>query len=241
MEQTFVVTGMTCGSCENKVKNSLLSVDGVKDVIVSKDTSSAIVNFSGNLRVAALQEVLGGKESKYQITEIQAEIERPEQKPSWLATYKPILLIFGYITLIAALLSLQSLSLDVMRFMRIFMAGFFLLFSFFKMLDLRSFADSYSMYDVVAKRWRAWGFIYPFIEFGLGIAFALNLQPIMVNAITLAVMSISVIGVMQSVLNKKKIRCACLGSVFNLPMTTVTIVEDALMILMSGIMLLHLI
>jgi hypothetical protein len=51
-------------------------------------------------------------------------------------------------------------------------------------------------------------------------------------------MSISIIGVLQSVLNKKKIQCACLGAIFNLPMSTVTIIEDALMIGMSGAMIL---
>jgi hypothetical protein len=54
-------------------------------------------------------------------------------------------------------------------------------------------------------------------------------------------MSISIVGVLQSVLNKKKIQCACLGAVFNLPMSTVTIIEDALMIAMSGIMILKMI
>lgn len=50
-------------------------------------------------------------------------------------------------------------------------------------------------------------------------------------------MSISIIGVLQSVLNKQKIQCACLGAVFNLQMSTVTIIEDALMIGMSAAML----
>jgi hypothetical protein len=51
------------------------------------------------------------------------------------------------------------------------------------------------------------------------------------------VMSLSIIGVLESVFNHRKIRCACLGTVFNLPMSTVTIIEDALMIAMSGWML----
>jgi len=51
-------------------------------------------------------------------------------------------------------------------------------------------------------------------------------------------MSVSIVGVLQSVLNKRKIKCACLGDVFNLPMSTITIIEDALMIGMSGVMLL---
>jgi hypothetical protein len=54
-------------------------------------------------------------------------------------------------------------------------------------------------------------------------------------------MGVSIIGVVRSVMNKRKIRCACLGAVFNLPMSTVTIIEDALMIVMSGAMIYYLI
>jgi hypothetical protein len=126
---------------------------------------------------------------------------------------------------------------DVMQFMQYFMAGFFLVFSFFKFLDLKGFAESYAMYDVIAKRISAWGYIYPFIELGLGIAFCINYQPNLTNIVALIVMSISIIGVLQSVLNKSKIQCACLGAVFKLPMSTVTIIEDGLMIAMSATML----
>ncbi len=64
-------------------------------------------------------------------------------------------------------------------------------------------------------------------------AFAINFKPVIMNYVTLIVMSVSIIGVLQSVFNKRKIKCACLGAVFNLPMSTVTIIEDALMIAMS--------
>ena len=128
-----------------------------------------------------------------------------------------------------------------MQWMRHFMAGFFLVFSFFKMLNLKGFAESYVMYDVVAKRLPAWAYIYAFTELALGIAFLINFKPLVTNSLTFIVMSISIIGVLQSVLNKKKIQCACLGAVFNLPMSTVTIIEDALMIAMSAWMLLNLI
>ncbi|MNT84926.1 hypothetical protein D3C72_2250240 [compost metagenome] len=93
------------------------------------------------------------------------------------------------------------------------------------------------MYDIVAKKFSAWGYVYAFIELGLGLSFALNLSPVAVNWVTLIVMTVSVLGVLESVLNKKKIQCACLGAVFNLPMSTVTIVEDAIMIAMSAAML----
>ena len=105
------------------------------------------------------------------------------------------------------------------------------------MLDLTGFASSYAMYDVVAMKFPTWGYIYAFIELALGIAFATNFEPVITNAATAFVMSVSLIGVLQSVLNKKKIQCVCLGAVFNLPMSTVTIIEDGLMILMSVAML----
>ena len=92
----------------------------------------------------------------------------------------------------------------------------------------------------IAKQFRSWGYIYAFIELGLGIAYAINFNPIITNAVTSVVMTISIVGVLQSVLNKRKIQCACLGAVFNLPMSTVTIIEDALMIVMSMIMLIAL-
>ena len=105
------------------------------------------------------------------------------------------------------------------------------------MLDLNGFADSYSTYDIVAKKFRQWSYIYAFVELALGLAYAANFKPGIINYITLVVMSVSSIGVLQSVLNNRKIKCACLGAVFNLPMSTVTIVEDSLMIAMSVAML----
>lgn len=122
----------------------------------------------------------------------------------------------------------------MMRAMQNFMGAFFLAFSFFKLLDLRGFADSYRMYDIVAPWFPPFGYVYPFIELMLGIGYITRFQPVAVNFATLLVMSVSIIGVVQSVLQKQKIRCECLGTVFNLPMSTVTLVEDGLMIAMAA-------
>jgi uncharacterized membrane protein YphA (DoxX/SURF4 family) len=121
----------------------------------------------------------------------------------------------------------------VMEGMRIFMSGFFLIFSFFKLLDVKGFVSSYAMYDIVAKRIPMYGYLYIGIEFLLGVFYMIGYQMDILNWVTLIVMSISLIGVVESVINKRKIQCACLGTVFNLPMTTVTIIEDSIMILMA--------
>jgi len=237
MTHTYQLTGMTCSSCEAKVKSSLLMLPNVTAVEVSKDANTATITMDKHIALTDFQNALGGggAASKYQIAATQHN-EIAEQTKSWIETYKPILLIFFYITLISGLVSWQS-NMAAMHFMQYFMAGFFLVFSFFKMLNLKGFAESYVMYDVVAKQIPVWAYLYAFIELGLGIAYTLNFNPFITNIITLVVMSISIIGVLKSVLNKQKIQCACLGAVFNLPMSTVTIIEDALMIVMSAIML----
>jgi copper chaperone CopZ len=235
MTHTYQVTGMTCTSCEAKVKNNLMSVENVTAVEVSKENNTATISMNKHIGLSDLQTAIGGTESKYKISAIQHN-EVAEQAKSWLETYKPILLIFGYISAVTLLVQLKNESFNLMEAMRHFMAGFFLVFSFFKLLNIKGFAESYVMYDVLAKAIPAWAYLYAFVELGLGIANVINFNPLITNLTTLVVMTISIIGVLQSVLNKKKIQCACLGAVFNLPMSTVTIIEDALMIVMSGTM-----
>ena len=159
----------------------------------------------------------------------------PEEAPP--ATYYPLVLLVAFLVGVVALVELAAGSFVWERAMRHFMGGFFLTFSFFKLLDLRGFADSYRMYDVVARRIPTYGYAYPFIELLLGAAYVTGFHPVATNLATLVVMSASAIGVIQSLLAKRKIRCACLGTVFNLPMSTVTLVEDALMIAMAAVML----
>ena len=236
MTHTYQLTGMTCSSCEAKVKSSLLMVENVTNAEVSKDENIATITMDKHIAIDKLQDALGGKESKYQIAALQHN-EALEQSKSWFNTYKPILLIFSYILGLSFLIQYNNLHFDVMQFMRHFMAGFFLVFSFFKLLNLKGFAESYVMYDVIAKKIPIWAYMYAFIELALGIAYTVDFNPTITNLATLIVMGVSIIGVLQSVLNKKKIQCACLGAVFNLPMSAVTIIEDALMIVMSAIML----
>ncbi len=225
---------MTCSSCEAKVKTALLTVDNVKAVEVSKADNTATIAMDKHIAVPDLQKALN---SKYQISAIQYN-ETLETEKSWFQTYKPVLLIFFYITGVTLLIHAVNQPFDWMQWMRHFMAGFFLVFSFFKMLNLKAFAESYVMYDVIARKMPAWAYVYAFVELALGIAFLINFNPLVTNLVTVLVMTASIIGVLQTVLNKKKIQCACLGAVFNLPMSTVTIIEDGLMIAMSVAMLL---
>jgi hypothetical protein len=161
-------------------------------------------------------------------------VPAPEDRP---VTYYPLALVIAYVLGVTAFVELRMGTFEWPRAMTTFMAGFFLAFSFFKLLDLRGFADSYRSYDLVASRWPAWGYAYPFVELLLGAAYVIGIWPALTNVVTLALMTVGAVGVLQTLLGGRKVRCACLGTVFNLPMTTVTLAEDGLMALMAAGML----
>jgi copper chaperone CopZ len=240
MKHTYQITGMTCTGCQAKVQQLLSRVPHITNVNIDLQKGEADIEMDTHVSTETLKSALMDY-PKYQLTEKPHEpmvfIDDTEQK-TWLQTYKPILLIFGYVLAVSLIAGFSAGEFNGGLGMRVFMSGFFLVFSFFKMLDLNGFADSYTMYDVIAKKFKPWAYIYAFIELGLGVAYAINFAPLVTNAVTLVVMTISIIGVLQSVLNKRTIQCACLGAVFNLPMSTVTIIEDGLMIAMSGFALL---
>ena len=240
MTHVYKISGMTCDNCQATVQKLLSGIDGVTNARADWHSGEAEITMQKHIATSTLQAALKG--TRYQLTEKQENVPHSmeEQPKSWLQVYKPVLLLFAFITAAAFLAQAGADPFSWMLWMRHFMAGFFLAFSFFKMLNLRGFADSYSSYDIIAKRWRGYAFLYAFIELGLGAAYLTGFSPVVTNTLTFFIMSISLAGVLQSVLNKRRIRCACLGDVFNLPMSTITVIEDALMILMSLAMLIHL-
>lgn len=237
MTHEYLITGMTCSSCVARVKNELLKLGDVTGAEVQLSSPQAVISMNKHISTSILQDAIS-KAGHYQITDAvdhstHLMVAAPEDKPSYL----PIFLIFGYIAGISILVQVVKGSFNWMQWMSHFMAGFFFVFSFFKLMNLKGFAEGYQSYDVVAKQFPAWGYIYAFIELGLGIAFLTGFEPLIVNAITLVVMAVSTVGVVQSLLRKTSFQCACLGTVIKLPLSKVTLFEDLLMVGMSGMML----
>jgi cation transport ATPase len=243
MTRSFEVTGMTCEACEYKIQHLFSGLEGVKSVFVDKKTNTATVEMEKDIPLSNFQEVIKPY-SKYSVSDTTTKPSFIEEEvtKTWFETYRPLLLIFSFISGVSIIKAFHSNIFETehfswMYFMNNFMAGFFIVFSFFKFLNLKAFAESYAMYDLLAMKIPVYGFVYPFIELGLGLAYLTAFQPTFTNWATVIIMGFSTIGVIQSVMNKQKIRCACLGTVFNLPMSTVTIIEDLLMVGMAILMI----
>ncbi|MDP4600988.1 MAG: cation transporter [Polaribacter sp.] len=235
MKHTYIVEGMTCNGCKASVEKSIASLEEVSNVTVDLDAAEVAIEMKNHITLSKLQEALS---SKYTISEIKTEkvtaFDSSKEK-SEIQQLFPLFLIFGYITIAAIFSAINPWNTS--DFMLNFMGLFYIVFSFFKLLDVKGFAMSFGMYDPLSKVIPTYGFVYPFIELALGIFFLMRFQIFVSLAITLIILGITTVGVAKSLLDKKSIQCACLGSVLNLPMTKATFIENSIMILMAILMI----
>lgn len=238
----LAITGMHCPACVKRLTEAFGEVPGVTSAHVSLHPPEAHIESEGSVPLEALERAAhaAGNYSVSAATpgpvpigpahEHGAHDLPGEKKPSLY----PLGLIVAFIAGTTHLTTFMRGDHTPLAWMLDFMAGFFLVFSFFKLLDLRGFADAYQSYDILARRSRPYALVYPFLELGLGVAYLTRWQPTLTNSITLALMLIGSVGVLRAVLDKRAIRCACLGTALNLPMTTATLVEDLGMALMAA-------
>ena len=241
MTKKYIITGMTCEGCLVNVKKAINSFPSIEVVDIQLDYPQVNIFSKESLNFDEINFELK-KRGNYTIVDtdqaqqasfgvpLKSKILLPEKS---IRTYFPLILIIGFISGISVLIQYPLTDFSPMLWMRHFMSGFFLSFSFFKFLNLSGFVNAYCMYDIVAAKWKFWGYVYPFVELMLGILFLIDIMPFYVNLLTLIILGVSSVGVIKSNFKKEQIKCACLGDIFELPMSTVTIFEDLTMVAMS--------
>ena len=231
------IKGMHCTACVSKIEEALYLVEGVTKAVAKLDKNKATVE--GN---ASSQELINAiNKSGYQASLIDknSEVDHYEKDSKQNSTKLfPLYLIFFYLTVSSLLINRADLNLtDIMLD---FMGLFYIVFSFFKFLDYKNFPNAFKMYDPIAKIVPIYGWIYPFLETLLGLAFLIRVELYLSLLATVAILGATTIGVLRSLINKESIQCACLGTAINLPMTTATLVENSIMLSMTIWMLITL-
>jgi len=230
---------MTCNNCRSTVEKALNELPEVLQASVDLEKEEAQISLEKETSVEKLQ---GALLSKYTISvkKKEAHFVAPNLNESAVQSkfqqLKPLFLILLYISVTAVLLHYRNWSHEA--FMLDFMGLFYIVFSFFKLLDLKGFPASFRMYDPLAKVIPVYAWIYPFIEITLGLMFLTRFHTEVALIATIVVLGITTIGVTKSLLDKKSIRCACLGTALKLPMTEATFIENLIMIVMAAWMLL---
>lgn len=250
MTHIYKINGATCQDCLKTISNKILELEFVNS-IDQIDLSSIIINLKSHLSLDQLNTVLAS--SKYSLSNEQMIMFKPNdlevQEKVQLKDFIPLIVVFVYIFGGAFVLNELTRSFNmnmdsmnqimsnsngrVISFMNYLMGLWLLVFAMFKLFDLKGFADGYSQYDLIARKWFGWGFIYPFVEVTLGLAYLFSFQMLWTNIITLVLMIIGAIGVGIKLYKKEKFQCACLGTIFKIPLTQITLYEDIFMAVMA--------
>lgn len=248
MKLTYGIKGVHCQSCLEKIRTALAPI--AKTIQFTQDPASVTLELNSFMSLTELNSKIAeaGNYQLYLQNIVSANHNHPdhdikhnehEQQLTLKSAY-PIILITAYIALVSIITHLQPSGIHIMGAMNSFMAGFFLVFSAFKFLNLSGFAEAYANYDLLAAKWKFYGFIYPFIELALGIAYLLQPKSIILNTVTIIVMGFSAIGVINALRQKRKFICACLGTIINVPMSIITLTEDLTMVFMALLMIIFL-
>ena len=232
MKTTFKISGMTCNGCRSSVENKLSSLDGIDNVQVDLTNGEAIVYSKNPISFSLISNSLP---SKYRVIRNIPDQDNEIMKSNKIKQLKPLFIILGYISVTSILLNFRNWNST--NAMLDFMGLFYIIFSFFKILDIKGFSKSFKMYDPLAKKITIYGYIYPFIEILLGLMFLTRIEVNIALLITIIILGITSVGVTKTLLNKKTINCACLGTTLKLPMTEATFIENAIMIIMAIVLL----
>src|SRR5215213_466290 len=133
MTHDYNISGMSCGSCVAKIKSALLKIGDVNEATVQLTAPQAKITMQKHIPVERLQAAVDAA-GNFVITEANNTHYTGSYTPTnsfWFSAYKPILLVFAYITGITLFTATTNESYNWETWMRHFMAAFFLVFSFF--------------------------------------------------------------------------------------------------------------
>lgn len=161
-----------------------------------------------------------------------------KKRGSTWQNYLPLLVILALALLAALAKQADYGDWQWVRWMQDFMGVFLVVFSMFKFFDLAGFADGFQMYDLLARRYRSYAYLYPFVELALGLGYLSRLAPNWVYTATVVIMLFGSAGVLRALAKGLDTECACMGTVLHVPLSTVALVEDLGMAAMAAMLLL---
>ncbi|MCE7869191.1 YHS domain-containing protein [bacterium CPR1] len=175
---------------------------------------------------------------KFQATPEKYSVEKAAGTRHPDRNYQPLVVLLVLVALSATARQLAAPEFEGAAWMHDFMGLFLVVFSMFKLFDLKGFANGYSMYDLLARRWRGWAYVYPFLELGLGLGYLAHWQPMVIYSATVVLLAFGALGVLSALRRGLDVDCACMGTVLHVPLSTVALLEDVGMAAMAGSMLL---
>lgn len=150
-------------------------------------------------------------------------------------TYRPVIALFSVAALLAVAVTWLVLgSLFTGQTIGWFIAISMVLLGLQKLQDLEKFSSMFLTYDLLAQRWVPYGYVYPFVETGAGVLMLMGVLTWLSAPAALIVASIGAVSVFKAVyLDKRQLKCACVGGESKVPLGFVSLTENLMMIGMA--------
>jgi glutaredoxin len=156
-------------------------------------------------------------------------------------TYRPVVAVFA----VAALMALATSWAATGALLTVGAAEWFIAFSMcilalLKLQDIESFSSMFLNYDLLARRFVPYSYVYPFAELLAGVLMVAGALMWLSIPIALFIGTIGAVSVFKAVyIEKRTLKCACVGGGSNVPLGFVSLTENLLMVAMAIWMLLR--
>ncbi len=150
-------------------------------------------------------------------------------------SYRPVIAIFSVAFLMALGLSWFSFqTIFTLRALEWFIAISMCFLAVQKLQDVESFSTMFLNYDLLAQRWVPYGKVYPFGEAFAGILMVAGTLTWLSAPVALFIGTIGAVSVFKAVyIDKRELKCACVGGDSNVPLGFVSLTENVMMIVMG--------
>ena len=220
---------MTCSSCVETIEAALKGLVDNDDFTINLETGTA--HFQVNVDRSKVLLAINKSGYKATLRDKSEHKKAQVKKDNFFYDLVPLYIILSYVLI--GSLGLNRESFTVSGFMTDFMGLFYVVFSLFKFIDYRNFPGAFSKYDPIAKVFVGYGWIYPFIEVCLGINLLLKQYIVFTLVATIIILGATTLGVLNNLIQKRSVQCACMGTAIKLPLTKATLVENFIMLGMA--------
>jgi len=156
-------------------------------------------------------------------------------------SYRPVIAVFAMTMLMALATSQASFGTPfTMRAVEWFISLSMCVLALLKLQDIESFSSMFLGYDMLARRWVPYAYAYPFAEAGAGVLMTAGMLTWLSAPVALVIGGIGTVSVFKAVyLDKRDIKCACVGGSSKVPLGFASLTENLMMIAMALWMLIR--
>lgn len=150
-------------------------------------------------------------------------------------SYRPVVALFAITALMALAASAATLGNPLTgQALAWFIAFSMAVLAMLKLQDVEKFSAMFLNYDLLARRWVPYSYLYPFLEGLAGILMIWGGAPWLSIPIALTIGSIGAVSVINAVyIDRRELKCACVGGSSNVPLGFVSLTENLMMVAMA--------